>query len=324
MPFCGDVWTENDPGTSKELIPLQGVWKIGLGIQRNENLANMEGNESLADNVQKKNKNVWEWTPLTRIQLLLYWMLSLRGFQNWYSLSSIPPTQLPLFSLFISVFNECLWKYLLRIRLTCIVCHLQENKIFSCVRKGNKGWRLGVGKLVSLICCFLRRLQKQSRHKWARKLVGRGPGEANYTFWEGSSSKIIRVLVKELNLVSFLGWCHGIFVCKSRRGDAWIENTQTVEVQWGRHVNMPPSSKLNIKNIYSTELGFKSLFHLPVLVLGKYIKRELEKRVRNWTCCYLQQFWLWRSKQENCVFINPVYLAELPFRSTSPSLVSSV
>lgn len=43
-----------------------------LGIQRNKNLANIEGNEILMENIWKKKNDALRWTLLSRLQLLLY------------------------------------------------------------------------------------------------------------------------------------------------------------------------------------------------------------------------------------------------------------
>lgn len=110
----------------------------------------------------------------------LYWMLLLEGLQSTIQIFSVNNSSYTAATLFVSGLNNTLKKYLLRIRLSCIVCHLQENKIFSCVRKSNKGWRVEFGRLAHF--CFLRRLKTQSRYKWARKQVGRGPEQQSILF----------------------------------------------------------------------------------------------------------------------------------------------
>ena len=103
----------------------------------------------------------------------------------------------------------------------------------------DEGLQLGSWYL-SLICCFLNTIQKQSWHKWARKLVRRDPETADDTFWDVSYSKIIWVLAKKLNLVYFFS-SHAtvVFGCfcflsvrAESRCDAWIESTSMGEVKF--------------------------------------------------------------------------------------------
>lgn len=120
-----------------------------LGIQRNKNLANIEGNEILMENIWEKKMMLWDGRFFLDFSYCFTECLLWEGF--FKNVIYCQPFLLHscYFLFFISVFNESLWKYLLRIDWLCIVCHLQENKILSCMRKSNEGWRLAVRKLVS-------------------------------------------------------------------------------------------------------------------------------------------------------------------------------
>lgn len=151
MPFWGVVWTENKPGTSKDLNPWQGAWKIGLGTQRNRNLADTEGNGSplgLAHRIMSK--KMFENGHLFLELWYHFTECFTEGFQSTIQIFPVNHSSYTTATWIISGLNGSLKKYFLRIRLGCIVCHLQENKTFSCVKKSNKGWRVGIGRVAFL------------------------------------------------------------------------------------------------------------------------------------------------------------------------------